>query len=190
MTISERSGGSAPLFAALAARSFGNGERKWLDGSPGPCDGLALVVESARHLHRRRDRLDLVRRQADAREIAVVHQLHRVAVGADLGIDLEPPLRRREVEGAERPAEAPMLLGRRLGLLRPRRAERGAAEQQPRGESQTQRAHQCFSIGFAAAPEGNGPPPAPITGRLMLSGKGSGLSSTPSTGSSTRKCRK
>ena len=50
-------------------------------------------------------------------------------------------------------------------------------------------AHHAFSIGLAVAPEGTGPPP-PITGRLMLSGSGSGRSTLPRIGRITRKCKK
>ena len=107
---------------------------------------------------------------------------------ADLGIDLEAALRRGEVEVAERTVEAPMLCRRcRCLLLGGGRCGHRTSHERCRQEL-TQRAHHAFSIGLAVAPEGIGPPP-PMTGRLMLSGSGSGRSSLPRIGRITRKCR-
>ena len=82
-----------------------------------PLDGLAGFVQTAGHLHAGGDRLDLRFVEADAREVAVVHQLHRMAVAADLLIDLEAALGRGPVEGTERAVEAPALLGRLHRLM-------------------------------------------------------------------------
>ena len=81
-------------------------------GRAGPLDGLAGLVHTAGHLDAGGDGLDLRFVEADAREVAVVHQLHRVAVAAHFLVNLEAALGRGPVEGAERAVEAPTLLGR------------------------------------------------------------------------------
>src|SRR5215471_3368727 len=75
---------------------------------------LALVVRAVGHLHLRSNLLDLLRRElgtARLAEIAIGQKPHRMAVGADLAIDLEAALELGVVVSAERGREAPALMG-------------------------------------------------------------------------------
>src|SRR5271163_4108817 len=100
-----------------------------------------------------------------------MQKLHRVAVGADVGIDLEPALGRREVERSEQAFETPFLV-RQLAFLGECWRGQQTGGEHPRQKG-TQLAHHAFSIGLAAAFRGSGPPPCPPrTGWLMLSGSG------------------
>src|SRR5262249_11305684 len=136
-------------------------------------------------------------------EIAVMQQVHRVALRADLAVNLEAPLHGGAIVGAEGSVERPGLprqrglaLGLRRGLLRRfgclllllllggnrKRDERGAQERERKA------AHQGFSIGRAAP--ATGPPPVGMTVAAMLVGSGKGRSNQPISGKSTRKWKK
>ncbi len=163
---------------------------------------LEVVGRQARTISRRaivpdigdrlagRDGRDLLGREANAGEVAVIGVVQLMARRAHLVIDLEAALGGRTVKGAKRAGEAPGLLRQgRMVPLGTGRSGGKAADECRGGGGERNPAHHAFSIGLAAAPEGNGPPPR-RTGLLMLSGRGSGRSSLPSTGRITRKCRK
>src|SRR3546814_8231389 len=139
-----------------------------------------------------RSRLHLVLVVPQVREIAVGDEVERMAGRAHFEINLEPALGGRPVVGPEDAVEAPVHL-RRLRRLpgRERRAGGDDAEAksdgQRRGLEHTHLAH-ALSIGFAAAPPGNGPAPLSLrTASLMLFGSGSGRSSSPRSRSPTWK---
>ena len=49
LAISEKSGGAAPLLAAAAAGTFGNGDGKWSDGDGRALEHLAIGVRPVLH---------------------------------------------------------------------------------------------------------------------------------------------
>ena len=107
--------------------------------------------------------------------------------GTDLRIDLEAALGRGEIETAEGAGKTPVLRGWRGYVLRPGGYREGAGEHHG-PDIATEPAHHAFPMGLAVAPDGRGPRPV-MTGRLILSGNGSGRSSLPRMGRITRKCR-
>ncbi len=142
--------------------------------------GFALAVEVV-HLFLRRDRLDPVVAVAERSEVAVMQQVHRMAVGADLLVDLKAALQGGAVERAEDAVERPAGVRQRRGrrLLREGR-KRGKRERQGCGEA----AHQCFSPALAG--DGASVPPCfASTDAAMLVGSGSGRSNFPMSGMST-----
>ena len=109
-------------------------------GQPaGPLDLIALVVEVL-DLVFGRDRLGLRLGEAGAarvRQIAERQHLRRMAVGANLAVDLEAALELRLVVFAERTGERPLLPRRRHLLGQLRGSRRGDSEQragQDKGE--------------------------------------------------------
>ena len=168
------------------------GRAEMVGRQAGPFRRLAVIVGGG-HRHARGGGRHLLLGQADTPQVAEERLLHRMAGRAHVPIDLKTALGRSAIEGAERPVEAPVLVGIGDHLVsgESRRHRQRATEQrttEEKGRKGGKAAHHAFSIGFATAPPGSGPPPS--TGRLMLSGSGSGRSSLPSTGRITRKCRK
>ena len=72
-----------------------------------PLEHLALVVRTVLDLVLGRECLDLGIAVAERRQVAEGDQVERMAVRADLRIDLQPALELRLVEGAEGPGERP-----------------------------------------------------------------------------------
>jgi len=137
-------------------------------------------------------------RAAVFREVAEAEQVHRVARGADLAIDLVAPLQLALVECAERPLEAEGDVARLLGLaggLGGRGDERqpGGRDQRDqdglhgRGLSEGEgHGDQPRVSGWAGAPAGIAAGP-PSTGSEIDCGIGNGVSRRPTIGRITRK---
>ena len=155
-------------------------------------------------------RLDRFRREFRAAllaEIAVGEQPHRMAVRANLLIDLVAALELGVVEGAERAGEGPVLRGDARLLVadllasdfgssaaRPGRAARQARAEETR-RSQAERRHFDHSTGSGmrrrgAGSGGAGASSGPSTDSVMLPGSARGFSIQPTTGMTTRKNRK
>ncbi len=192
LTISDRSGGSAPFSAARAACSLGNGERNWLAGVAGPVLRLALVVDALRHRHRGGDRLDLRRVEADARQVAVV-QL-RSSSGS-----WSRPWDRPGSRAARRPGRRPPNRPAKLhcsfgsGGVSASCASAGPAATRPSNAANSSERSARIMPSPSAWRRRHWAvvrPLRPAPARLMLSGSGSGRSSLPRIGSSTRKWKK
>src|SRR4029453_17230054 len=163
----------------------GEGRSEMVRRTRRPLKHLAFIVGSVRHLHLRGDLLDLLRREfraARLAEIAVGQEPHRVAVRADVPIDLEAALELRVVERAERRREAPALmrdLGRVIAVVL--RRGRGGYEKR-KEECEDAEPHHCTSSRARARAEGFGgtlptgcsAASGPGTDSVMLPGKARG----------------
>src|SRR5690606_4148675 len=132
---------------------------------------------------------------------AEVHQVHAVARGADLAVDLVAALQLGLVEGPERALEAEAAAARVLGAAGRERGLGGEGEAGRDGDQDQglfHRTHrsleghgrsQPFFSGEAGAASVMASPPG-RTGSEMVAGIGRGVSRRPTTGMSTRKNRK
>ena len=156
----------------------------------GPLEHLAFLIRPVHYEGVRRLGPGRGLGHAHLHEVAVEHQPHAVAGGADLAIDLVAALEGSAVECAENAVEAPLPLRR----FRTRPGGRGGAGQDGETESGGQRgaekpvAHHALSIAPDAPAGGDAPPPS--TGSPMLSGSGRGRSNTESSGRITKKWAK
>src|SRR5690606_7046153 len=121
-------------------------------------------------------------------QVTEVHQVHAVAGGADLLVDLVAALQLALVEGAERPGEAEAAIARMLGAPGGHRRS-GDGDQADSGRHRDKdlaEGHGLFLVAhhrahaFSAAVDGS-------TGSEIVAGIGSGFSRRPMTGISTRK---
>ena len=72
---------------------------------------LAFVIQSARHLERRRNLFYLLSRKADFLQVPIVQLFHRMTARTDFRIHLVAALQLRAVIGPKRPIECPWELG-------------------------------------------------------------------------------
>ena len=145
-----------------------------------PLDRIALVVEVL-DLVFGGDLLGLrvaIARAARFGEIAEGNHIHRMAVGADLAVDLEAALQLRLVIFSERPGERPFLPRRRhlLALLRERR-QRQSEQRTGKDESEDRALHGHDRLHAFA----------PNTDSEIEFGNGLVFSKMPSSGSTIRK---